>query len=543
MGNFLGIVGTSGGGGSGGSAKLISTTISQVAHGLSVGDPVYFDDSSSTWKQAQSNSADTLATAVVSEVGSVDTFTLSFSGVVEGLTGVTDDEGAALVAGTFYYVSETTAGSWTDTEPANPNFSNPLIQALSADKVVVLGYRASGVELVEGWDDLRVADTQFDLANVNPPEPKILLTTGASSSGYGINLETYTATASIFAPIADYSMAFWLKLNDTPTGLAKTVFSGTHFEIRLNSSRELSFRVETSGGTEVHNFPTQLTVGAAYCIVWVLEDSGGDVISTVYVNDVSDQVAHSSVTLSHGPTNAITAGGTSGGRDPDVILDELRFWADGLSATEASNFYNEGAGTTGAVAAGDLVAGWHFDAGTGTTAENYDNPGTYDLTLDDASMWDEGLIDSASGIAALAFPPDRRTEFRVVTQLPHKYKEGSDIRPHIHYVIQEALGADTVKLTMQYAWFNVNDDIGNTTLVESTIDSNDFVSADINHHKVKDLGDIDGAGKKISSIFMALISRDGDSSEDDFDGDVFILEFDIHFLSDTGVGSTQEYIK
>jgi hypothetical protein len=530
----------------GGSGEVLSVEITQAGHGFVAGD-VVAPAGSNTYVKAQADDDATLGLYMVSSVSSVDVFSVTLAGRVT-VSGVTDEDGNALTADTFYYVSATTAGKLTKTSPPSPYYVNPILYAHTATVFDVIPFRAdiAGAQpQTPVWDDLRVADTQFDLANVNPPEPKVFVTTGATGSGNGINLETYTATipSGAFSDHAsDYSMGFWLKLNSTPTGLAKTVVSksGT-FEIRLNSSRELSFTVTTSGGTKSHTFPTQLTVGVAYCIVWVLEESGGDVVSTVYVNNISNQVSHSSVTLSDGG-GGVTLGGTSAGRYPDVILDELRFWSNALDASNVSSFYNEGAGTTGGTGAGTLEVGYHFDEGTGTTAENFANPGVNDATLGDASMWDEGLIDSASGITALAFPPDRRTEFRVVAQLPHAYKEGSDIEPHIHYALKDAIGASTIKLTMQYVWANVNDDFGNTTSIEKTIDSGDFSTGDANKHKARSFGEIDGTGKNISSIFMAVISRDGDSSEDDFDEDVYILEFDIHYQRDAD-GSLQQYTK
>lgn len=98
-----------GGSGGGTSAK----TVNQATHGFSVGESLYLN--STTWTKAK---ADAVATAeavgMVSTVVGVDTFMLTTNGFVAGLTGLT--------AGTVYFLSATTAGGLTATEPTTEGY-------------------------------------------------------------------------------------------------------------------------------------------------------------------------------------------------------------------------------------------------------------------------------------------------------------------------------------------------------------------------------------------------------------------------------------
>lgn len=102
-------------------------------HGFVTGQPVYFDGTD--WQPAQSDSAATIGSHVIFAVDE-DTFIAVISGVITGMSG--------LVAGSWYFVSDVTAGALTDTEPT-AGFSNPVGQAISATSLMVLPYRAQEI--------------------------------------------------------------------------------------------------------------------------------------------------------------------------------------------------------------------------------------------------------------------------------------------------------------------------------------------------------------------------------------------------------------
>lgn len=124
----------------------------------------------------------------------------------------------------------------------------------------------------------------------------------------------------------------------------------------------------------------------------------------------------------------------------------------------------------------------------------------------------------------------------IIMQIPHSYKEGSNIRPHIHW---EPTDTNTGYVTwqMEYKWTNI-DDTEAVSFTTISIDSNGDGTA--YKHQVAPLPEIDGTGKKISSILSIKLSRLGGS--DTYTGDALLKEFDIHYQINS-LGSREEYIK
>ena len=118
----------SGGGGSS-SGENVSWSVTQSSHGLAVGDVIY--NNGSAYVKAQANATGTLGLFVVSAVGDANTFTATFSGKITL---------SSLTAGQYYFVSTTTAGDFTATEPTS-GYSNPILFALSTTEAVVLPFR------------------------------------------------------------------------------------------------------------------------------------------------------------------------------------------------------------------------------------------------------------------------------------------------------------------------------------------------------------------------------------------------------------------
>ena len=114
---------------SGGSGENVSWSVTQSAHGFSVGDVIY--NNGTNYVKAQANATGTLGIFVVSAVPNVNTFTATFSGKITL---------SSLTAGQYYFVSTTSAGNFTTTEPTT-GYSNPILFALSTTEAVVLPYR------------------------------------------------------------------------------------------------------------------------------------------------------------------------------------------------------------------------------------------------------------------------------------------------------------------------------------------------------------------------------------------------------------------
>jgi len=134
-------------------------------------------------------------------------------------------------------------------------------------------------------------------------------------------------------------------------------------------------------------------------------------------------------------------------------------------------------------------------------------------------------IDSVGGDAQFMY---------FVIQLPHKWKEGSTIYPHVHYKYETGSGTPT--FIMKYKWYNIGEStqvgwkwyrMGTTT-----------GTTDKTHQLVKGTGGISGVGKTISSILICKIYLESTTGTPP----VNAYQFDIHYEIDS-FGSKDEYIK
>ena len=139
------------GGSDGGTVSSIVVT--QTSHGFTVPQVVYLDDNDSLYKLAKSDLISTAnAIGVVTQVNSVNTFTLTCAGVEEVFTGLTEGE--------TYYVSSSVAGAISNTEPT---ISRPVLNALGATKAYIFTdaierERAGGNNTEVQWNNNGVLD-------------------------------------------------------------------------------------------------------------------------------------------------------------------------------------------------------------------------------------------------------------------------------------------------------------------------------------------------------------------------------------------------
>jgi len=127
----------------------------------------------------------------------------------------------------------------------------------------------------------------------------------------------------------------------------------------------------------------------------------------------------------------------------------------------------------------------------------------------------------------------------VIMQFPHTYKEGSNIRPHVHWEPTDANSGNVV-WRMEYKWYNVNGTRPGSWTQEDITDAADGTSG---KHQIAAFTEIDGTGMGLSSLFVWKISRIGGDASDTYGVDARMMEIDIHFQVDTPGGSYDEYSK
>jgi len=124
-------------------------------------------------------------------------------------------------------------------------------------------------------------------------------------------------------------------------------------------------------------------------------------------------------------------------------------------------------------------------------------------------------------------------EALITVQMPHRWKEGSIIYPHIHFMCMTDVDpADNFGINFEYSWADINEDFAaNSTL--SDIDISTGVNTQYMHQFANlTSSGIDGTGHTLSSILMCRIERVAADS-DNYAGGICILDFDVHYELDT----------
>lgn len=171
---------------------------------------------------------------------------------------------------------------------------------------------------------------------------------------------------------------------------------------------------------------------------------------------------------------------------------------------------------------------------TSTTASGSKKP-TFDRVIGDGSG------PGSQGVFTYWFSASQEQELYFTLQLPHTYAEGTNVRPHFHFVLNTTTASGTIKFGLEYSWSNVDETFPNTTFVYGTYN---VTQNQQYKHLVQGFTDsiteINGTGKKISSMICGRVFRD--VTNDTFADVVGLLEIDFHILNNTD-GSEQEYIK
>jgi len=135
------------------------------------------------------------------------------------------------------------------------------------------------------------------------------------------------------------------------------------------------------------------------------------------------------------------------------------------------------------------------------------------------------------GLVITTFSPTVMNEVFFTAQLPHSYKEGSDVSFHIHWEpMTSPATTKSIYLGFEYTWVNINgvDPVSTTTL--NWTDDTGTVGFT---NKISGPAAISGTGKTISSIFVCRFYRDPTNAADDYTGAMGLKSLDFHFEKDT----------
>ena len=130
-------------------------------------------------------------------------------------------------------------------------------------------------------------------------------------------------------------------------------------------------------------------------------------------------------------------------------------------------------------------------------------------------------------------------------QMPHSWKEGTTLYPHVHWSPQTAT-TGSVTWGFEYSWVNYDPTtplaFPNTTIITATTAS--VGAGDVDKHLIVDFAPIipSSSQNKISSIMMCRLFRNSSNAADTYTGDAALLSFDLHYEMDE-IGSNSLYSK
>ena len=140
----------------------------------------------------------------------------------------------------------------------------------------------------------------------------------------------------------------------------------------------------------------------------------------------------------------------------------------------------------------------------------------------------------------LLFPQNDATEIiYIVLQMPHNYKLGTNIYPHIHW---QQMNANNVVWKLEYKWF-IQGGAVPAGFTAATANTRLYTWAAGSLSQYDGWAALSGAAiTGISSILLLKVFREDNVDAGAGLGDALAFEFDIHYEIDT-LGSQSELIK
>jgi hypothetical protein len=160
------------------------------------------------------------------------------------------------------------------------------------------------------------------------------------------------------------------------------------------------------------------------------------------------------------------------------------------------------------------------------------------------------LIGVGAGTAAdrdtdgsLLFATGADEEAFIYLQMPHKYKLGTNIVPHVHWSKTTSAGGD-VCWRIDYECRDIGEAFSGTSTVSMSYAEDDNDTAEV--HALATVTGFDPAISALSAIckfrLWRDVSGDGGTCTDDYGEDARLLEFDVHYQMDRP-GSLSQFVK
>jgi hypothetical protein len=408
----------------------------------------------------------------------------------------------------------------------------------------------------DNWDDIRSPALALNTGTTNPPSlglfkdnteglvDKSLQFNGADDWMSLPSAGDYTTGVG-----ASMTWTMWIKPDVTQTSNQVPLFAKEgKWSIQLKKVGPSTFLQLYIDDVNVAQASAPLLMGQRNLIMFQLDDAAGTTccyrikLNNVLVVDYTDGVVDANAAIRFARGFLISSYFKG-------LIDEVTAYL-GLAvddATVSAAIWNGGLGVTiPPVGTGiTLVSHWSCDeVATNTTP---DTETVQAMILGDGAgaqapdLIDGGLVVTSTtrGVYTLFFAPGETQEALVACQLPHGYKLGTELRPHVHWAPTDN-GVGDVVWGLEYTIQVANAVFDATTTSEVTKAS----PAEAYHHEISAFDAIPGLGSTAvnptSAMLMGRIYRKGDDAADTYASAVALLEFDIHYQANKA-GTQIEY--
>lgn len=142
--------------------------------------------------------------------------------------------------------------------------------------------------------------------------------------------------------------------------------------------------------------------------------------------------------------------------------------------------------------------------------------------------WAQFKTNGAGSNGVYTWQFDDGDEIWFTVQLPHSWREGSVIYPHLHWSPSSDVDpSDNVGIGLEYTWADMDETFGNTTIITRDVPTGVNNQDEHLFHNFDEAG-IDGTGHTISSILVCRFFRQAAAS-DNYADPIWGLEVDFHY--------------
>jgi len=132
----------------------------------------------------------------------------------------------------------------------------------------------------------------------------------------------------------------------------------------------------------------------------------------------------------------------------------------------------------------------------------------------------------SSDLYSYDFDKDNDESLLFTMQIPHTYKKGTNLRPHMHWTVKTTVNSGNVVWGLEYMIrsFDATYPADSTTIITAAT-----AVPTVYKHVITSLPEISGTGLKESSVLVGRMFRDANHALDTFNADATLLEIDFHF--------------